>query len=393
MKVLHLDVSTGAAGDMLSAALLELCPDREAMLARLNAIGIPGVTYSIEPTQKHSVSGTHLAVRWHGEEEQPGCPHTGEERHHHHHHAHRGMFEISEILDVLDLPEPVRADVRAVYAIIAEAEAAVHGTTVEHIHFHELGTMDAVADISAACLIVHTLQPDLVTATPVCTGWGEIRCAHGLLPVPAPATARILQGVPSFAGDMEGELCTPTGAALVKYLAQRYDRQPLLTAERIGVGMGKKDFPKLSAVRAVLGTAEETIVELSCNVDDMTPEEVGFAIEELLRLGAPDAYYTPIGMKKNRPGVILTCLCRESQREEMVRALFRHPTTLGIRETLCRRYVLRRETETVETPYGPVRVKRSEGWGVQREKAEFDDLRRIAREADLTLEQVRELLT
>lgn len=389
MRALFLDVSAGAAGDMLSAALLELCQDRDAMLARLNAAKIPGVTFSAQRVEKHGVVGTHLTVLFRGEEEEQGVP---DAHPHHHAHVHRGMFEIREIVAGLDVPETVRRDVLAVYQEIAEAEAEVHGTTMEHIHFHELGSMDAIADITAACLILHELRPEHITASPVCTGFGEILCAHGRLSVPAPATARILRGVPSFAGDMEGELCTPTGAALIKHFAQTYSRQPAMTAERIGYGMGKKDFPKLSAVRAVLGSVEETIVELSCNVDDMSPEAVGFAIEELLRLGAPDAYYTPIGMKKNRPGVILTCLCREDQRDEMVRALFRHTTTLGIRETLCRRYVLRRAERMVETPYGPVRVKRSEGYGVEREKAEFDDLRRIAREADLTLDEARELL-
>ena len=389
MRALFLDVSAGAAGDMLSAALLELCQDRDAMLARLKAAKIPGVTFSAQRVEKHGVVGTHLTVLFRGEEEEQGVP---DAHPHHHAHVHRGMFEIREIVAGLDVPETVRRDVLAVYQEIAEAEAEVHGTTMEHIHFHELGSMDAIADITAACLILHELRPEHITASPVCTGFGEILCAHGRLSVPAPATARILRSVPSFAGDMEGELCTPTGAALIKHFAQTYSRQPAMTAERIGYGMGKKDFPKLSAVRAVLGSVEETIVELSCNVDDMSPEAVGFAIEELLRLGAPDAYYTPIGMKKNRPGVILTCLCREDQRDEMVRALFRHTTTLGIRETLCRRYVLRRAERMVETPYGPVRVKRSEGYGVEREKAEFDDLRRIAREADLTLDEARELL-
>ena len=389
MRALFLDVSAGAAGDMLSAALLELCQDRDAMLARLNAAKIPGVTISAQRVEKHGVVGKHLTVLFRGEEEEQGVP---DAHPHHHAHVHRGMFEIREIVAGLDVPETVRRDVLAVYQEIAEAEAEVHGTTMEHIHFHELGSMDAIADITAACLILHELRPEHITASPVCTGFGEILCAHGRLSVPAPATARILRSVPSFAGDMEGELCTPTGAALIKHFAQTYSRQPAMTAERIGYGMGKKDFPKLSAVRAVLGSVEETIVELSCNVDDMSPEAVGFAIEELLRLGAPDAYYTPIGMKKNRPGVILTCLCREDQRDEMVRALFRHTTTLGIRETLCRRYVLRRAERMVETPYGPVRVKRSEGYGVEREKAEFDDLRRIAREADLTLDEARELL-
>lgn len=385
MRTLYLDVTAGAAGDMLSAALLELCPDRDAMLARLNTVGIPGIRFEAQRVERHGVTGTHLAVFVNGEEEQPGGPDAA-------HHAQRGMPEIREIVAGLNLPENVRLAVLAVYTEIAEAEASVHGEPVEHIHFHELGALDAVADITAACLMVHELGVSHITASPVCTGFGEVRCAHGVLPVPAPATARILRGVPSFAGEMEGELCTPTGAALVKHFAQTFSRQPVMTAERIGYGMGKKDFPRLSAVRAVLGETEETIVELSCNVDDMSPEAVGFAIEELLRLGAPDAYYTPIGMKKNRPGVILTCLCREEQRDDMVRAIFRHTTTLGIRETLCRRYVLRRAEKTVETPYGPVRVKRSEGYGVEQEKAEYDDLRRIAREADMTLEEARELI-
>ena len=382
MKELFLDVSTGAAGDMLSAALLELFEDRDAALQRLNGIGIPGVTFCAENVQKHGIGGTHLRVLVDGEEE-------GETAHS---HPHRHLSDVAEVVGGLNLPDAVKRQVLSVYWSIAEAESAVHGEPVREVHFHELGMMDAIADVSAACLLVHLLGAEHITASPVCTGYGTVHCAHGLLPVPAPATAKLLEGVPSFAGDMEGELTTPTGAALVRHLAQDFARQPAMTAERIGLGMGKKDFEKLSAVRAVLGTGEETIVELSCNVDDMSPEAVGFAIEELLRLGAPDAYYTPIGMKKNRPGVMLTCLCREAQRDEMVRAIFRHTTTLGIRETLCRRHVLRREERTVETPYGPVRVKRSEGYGVTREKAEFDDLRRIARDADLTLEEARELI-
>ena len=385
MKLLHLDVSTGAAGDMLSAALLELFEDRAAALARLNDMGIPGVAFSAEPVTKHSLAGTHLRVRFRGEEE-------GHERAQHDHTHHRHLADVAEIIAGLNLPEEVKRDALAVYRSVAAAESAVHGEPVDEVHFHELGMMDAIADVCAACLLTHLLGVERVTATRVCTGFGTVRCAHGLLPVPAPATARLLEGLPCFAGTMEGELCTPTGAALVRHLAQDYGPLPPMRMIRTGVGMGMKDFPALSAVRTFLGEAEETILELSCNVDDMSPEAVGFAIEELLRLGAPDAYYTPIGMKKNRPGVILTCLCRAEQRDEMVRAMFRHTTTLGIRETLCRRYVLRRAERTEQTPYGPVRVKRSEGYGVEREKAEYEDLRRIARDADLTLEEARKLI-
>ena len=382
MKELYLDLTTGAAGDMISAALLELFDDRGAALARLNAIGVPGVEYAALPVTRSGVTGTRLEVRYHGEEEgsEPA------------HHASRGLADVTEIVSKLNLPEEVRKAVLDVYRTIADAESAVHGEPANQIHFHELGMMDAIADISAAALLVHLLQVDHITVSPVCTGWGTVRCAHGLLPVPAPATAKLLEGLNCFAGETEGELCTPTGAALARHFAQAFGHQPPMTVLRSGVGMGKKEFSRLSAVQARLGETEEAILELSCNVDDMSPEAVGFAIEELLRLGAPDAYYTQIGMKKSRPGLILTCLCRAEQRDEMVRALFRHTTTLGIRETLCRRYVLRRETRTVETPYGPVRIKRSEGYGAEREKAEYDDLRRIARDADLTLDEARELI-
>ena len=384
MKVLHLGVSSGAAGDMISAALLELFDDRSAALARLNEIGLPGVVFRAETVTRHQIAGTHLRVLYRGEEE-------GDAPHHSHDH-HRHLSDVTEIVAGLNLPACVKADVEAVYRSIAEAESAVHGEPVQQVHFHELGMMDAIADVSAACLLKHLLGVEHVTATSVCTGYGKVRCAHGLLDIPAPATAKLLEGLPCFAGTMEGELCTPTGAALVRHFAQAFGPMPEMTVQRTGFGMGQKDFPNLSAVRAVLGETEETILELSCNMDDMSPEAVGFAIDELLRLGAPDAYYTAIGMKKNRPGVTLTCLCRPEQRDEMVRAMFRHTTTLGIRETLCRRYVLRRGTHTEETPYGPVRIKRSEGYGVTREKAEYDDLKRIAREANMTLEEARSLI-
>ena len=380
MRELYIDCSTGAAGDMLAAALLELFEDKDDILRRLNALGIPGVEYAAEKVTKHSVAGTHLTVRYLGAEEGSAGP-----------HERRGIEDIGAIIDGLSMPENVRKHVRRVYRMIAEAESEVHGLPVEQIHFHELGAMDAVADISAVCYMISRLNPDRITASPICTGFGEIKCAHGILPVPAPATAALLKDVPSFAGSIEGELCTPTGAALVKYFAADYSQAPLMTVHSRGCGMGKRDFPKLSAVRVSLGESEESIIELSCNVDDMSPEAVGFAIDELLRHGAPDAYYEAIGMKKNRPGLLLTCLCRESQRDEMVKLMFRHTTTLGIRETLCRRYVLRREEGTVETPYGAVRVKLSGGYGVQRKKAEFDDLKRLAQENDLTITELKEL--
>ena len=383
MRELFIDASRGLAGDMLGASLLELFDDPAAIVEKLNAIGIPGVCYHLEKATSYAIAGSHLHVEYLGEEE------GHNERHG---HQHRTLGDIGGIVDGLNLPANLKEQVRAVYRRIAEAEAKVHGTEVELVHFHELGAMDAVADITTACYLVDALKVDRITVSPVCTGYGSVRAAHGVMPVPAPATACLLEGVPCYAGQIEGELCTPTGAALVRHLADSFAQMPSMTPLAEGYGLGHKDFGQLSCVRSILGETDETIVELCCNVDDMSPETVGFAIEELLRSGAVDAWYEPIGMKKTRPGLLLSCLCREENRDEIVRLLFRHTSTIGIRETLCRRYVLRRKEEIISTPYGPVRRKISEGYGVERRKMEYDDLARIAREQDLSLCELEELL-
>lgn len=382
MRELFIDASRGLAGDMLGAALLELFADPSAMVEKLNAIGIPGICYRLEKATSYAIAGSHLHVEYMGEEE--ARAHSG--------HHHRTLGDIDGIIDGLELSAALKKQVRAVYRSIAEAEARVHGTEVELVHFHELGAMDAVADITAACFLVDALEVNRITASPVCTGFGSVRAAHGVMPVPAPATARLLEGVPCYAGQIEGELCTPTGAALIRHFADAFGQAPAMTPLVAGYGLGHKDFGQLSCVRTILGQSEENIVELCCNVDDMSPEAVGFAIEELLRGGAVDAWYEPIGMKKTRPGLLLSCLCREEKRDEIVRLLFKHTSTIGIRETLCRRYVLKRKEEILVTPYGPVRRKISEGCGVERRKEEYDDLSRIAREQGLSLRELEELL-
>lgn len=405
MKTLYLECHMGAAGDMLAAALLELCPDPEAMLSRLNGLGLPGVVYTRVPTVKCGITGTRLSVTVHGQEEHSldhshTHPHThqsGEDHPHSHpHHEHHGLAEIRRIVSHLDLPEPVRRDVLAVYQQIAQAESQIHGQPVEQIHFHEVGSLDAVADITAVCLLLHVLAPARVIASPIHVGTGQVQCAHGILPVPAPATALLLRGIPTYGGGIPGELCTPTGAALLRHFVQSFGPQPVLTVSGIGYGMGSKDFPQANCLRAMLGEAPEegteTVSELRCDLDDMTPEALAFAQQTLLEAGALDAFTTPIGMKKGRPGVLLTVLCPPDQRETMLRLLFRHTTTLGVRETVCRRYTLAREIRTVETAAGPVRVKQSSGWGVSREKPEYEDLARIARERNCSLAEAAELL-
>ena len=384
MKTLYLDCFMGCAGDMLTAALLELFDDPVAILTELNALGIPSVKFIREKSIKCGITGTHIRVFVHDEEE---C----ECGHHHHHHS--GMADIAPIVEHLALSQKVKQQVLDIYQIIAQAESKVHGVPVEQIHFHEVGAMDAIADITAVCYLMDKLGVHQVYASPVHVGSGQVKCAHGLLPVPAPATALILQGVPIYGGEVKGELCTPTGGALLKYYVNHFGDMPTMTVSAIGYGMGKKDFDRPNCVRAMVGeTAGQTddVLELSCNLDDMTGEGIGFAMEQLMDAGALDVFTTAIGMKKNRPGIMLTVLCRPEDKEKLLPLIFRHTTTLGVRENRLHRYILDRKTETVQTPYGPVRQKIATGYGVERKKYEFEDIARLARENGLSLKDIAE---
>ena len=254
MKTLYLNCAMGAAGDMLTAALLELMPDKAGAIAELNAIGIPNVVYGYETVTRCGIRGTHMSVKVNGVEESE----TMHEHHHHGAHHHTGMHRIEHIVrDHLDLPEAVKEDVLAVYGMIAEAESHAHGVPVTDIHFHEVGTMDALADISAVCLLLHKLAPEQIIASPVCMGSGQVRCAHGILPVPTPATAYLLQGIPAYSGDIKTELCTPTGAALLKCFVSRFGDMPVITTQAIGYGMGTKEFDAANCIQAFWGETAE----------------------------------------------------------------------------------------------------------------------------------------
>lgn len=405
MRTIYLDCSMGAAGDMLMAALLELLPEKDTFLQKMQSLGLPGLEISAEPSVKCGITGTHMRVLIHGEEE--GHPHEHAAEAHAHSHAdapeaahahvhvhphhHTDLNELTHRISHLNVSEAVRSNILAVYQSIADAESRVHGVPVEQIHFHEVGSLDALADVTSVCLLMELLAPEQVLASPVHVGSGQVRCAHGILPVPAPATALLLEGIPIYGGSIRGELCTPTGAALLRRFVTRFGPLPPMRVEKTGYGMGTKDFEAANCVRAMLGQTEESaghILELACNLDDMTPEAVGFAMEQLFAAGALDVYTTPIGMKKNRPGVLLTCMCREDNREAMLRTIFRHTSTLGVRVSVCDRYTLSRRQYAVQTPDGEIRVKESSGWGVLRRKAEFEDLARIARQTGKSIAEV-----
>ena len=271
MKTLYLECAMGAAGDMLTAALLELTGDRQAFIEKMNALGLPGVTVTAEESVRCGITGTHVSVTVNGAEEESAdadchphehehgheSPHDHEHEHEHHHgHHHSSVPEIEALISGLPVSDRVKSDAKAVYALIADAESRVHGWPVSEIHFHEVGTLDAVADVVGVCLLMEALAPEQVIVSPVHTGSGHVSCAHGILPVPAPATALILQGIPTYGGRIKGELCTPTGAALLKHFASRFGDCPVMTVSAIGYGMGKKDFEQANCVRAFLGESE-----------------------------------------------------------------------------------------------------------------------------------------
>lgn len=380
----------GAAGDMLTAALLELC-DKQKFLEKINAIGIPKVTEEANSGSKCGICGTQMSVRVDGIAEESHDVH--EHTHHHHaHHAHTSMQDIENLIHGFTVSEKVKSDAIAIYKLLAEAESHAHGKPVAEIHFHEVGTLDAVTDIVGVCMLIEEVAPEKIIASPIHVGSSHVHCAHGILPVPAPATAYLLQNIPMYGGTVEGELCTPTGAALLKYFVSEFCNMPVIKTDSIGYGFGKKEFSRLSCVRAFLGDTEdqtEQIIELKCNLDDMTGERIGLALERLFEAGALDVFTTPIGMKKNRPAILLTCLCRPQQRDTMLHEIFKHTTTIGVRETLCNRYVLDR-TETVQhTQYGDVRVKQIRGYGVERSKPEFDDLARLTQKHGVAIDKIK----
>lgn len=255
--------------------------------------------------KKCGITGTHIRVTVGGAEENENI--------HEHHHSHNHLSDIKHIVGHLNLSEKVHNDVISVYSIIAEAESKVHNCKIENIHFHEVGTMDAIADIVGVCMLIDELGVDEIMASPINVGKGQVKCAHGILPVPAPATALILKDIPIYSNNINDELCTPTGAALLKYFVKKFAEMPVMKISKIAYGLGTKDFETANCVRAFLGETENKayrVVELMCNIDDVSGERISFAMNRLFDGGALDVFTTPINMKKSRPAILLTCICR-----------------------------------------------------------------------------------
>lgn len=429
MKTLYLDCSMGAAGDMLMAALSELVPAPDSFISRLDQLGIPKVSVTRQASVKCGITGAHISVKVGGLSEESmdlhthdghththdedahghdGHTHThdedthGHDGHTHTHdedtHSHGSFSELEGIIGELPVSSYVKENALAVYRLIAEAEAKVHGMPLSQVHFHEVGSMDAVADIVGVCMLMEELAPDVVAASPVQVGSGKVRCAHGILPVPAPATAELLRGVPSYGGSIVGELCTPTGAALLRHFVTTFGPMPVMTVSAIGYGMGSKDFSAANCIRAMVGgdsTAQmvnDRVWELSCNLDDMTGEAIAFAGEGLLAAGALDVFTVPIVMKKGRPAVMLVCIAKAEDADRIAGEMLRHTTTFGVRRKSCDRYILDRVIESTDTPYGSIRIKTGRGYGVEKSKPEYEDVAAAARANNVSIGEVLQAL-
>lgn len=396
MKTLYIECNMGVAGDMLGAALLEVYGDRDGFLRMVNEAGIEGISVSAYDCIRCGIIGTKLNVNVYGETEHEHHEHSHEHDHYHSHehsHSHASYASILEKISSYNIPEQVKKDASEVYKIIGEAEAKVHGAKLTNIHFHEVGTLDAVADVIISCWLMRLIDPDRVICSPVCTGSGTVRCAHGILSVPAPAVAEIIKGIPVYAGKIRSELTTPTGAALVRYFADSFGEIPVMTIEKNGSGMGTKEFEQANCVRVFLGNSGENnadrVCVIRCNIDDMTGEDLGYACDKLMKGGALDVFTVPVYMKKNRPGVLLVCVCEEEKRDEMTRLIFLHTSTRGLRYSSADRAKLTSSFYEKETEYGMVKIKKSEGFGIVREKPEFESMKKLADENSVSIDEIR----
>jgi pyridinium-3,5-bisthiocarboxylic acid mononucleotide nickel chelatase len=378
MRTAYFDCFSGISGDMMIGALVDAGANFEVLRGRLATLHVPGYELAIETVTKHGVAGTKFHVNVHD----PGM-------------QHRRLRDIEAILRASGLEPRIQDRALEVFTRLAEAEATVHHTTIDQVHFHEVGAIDSIVDITGAVIALDWLGVQRVLASAVNVGSGFVRAAHGVLPVPGPATAELLKGAPTYARGNDGELTTPTGAALLATLAESFGPLPQLRVEQIGYGAGTKDLPHApNLLRVFIGEDStrgdaDVITVLEANLDDMNPEWFAYAQEQLFAQGALDVFYTPIFMKKNRPATKLTVLCESSTLEPIVATLFQETSTFGVRTYEVRRQKLQRFSQMVETPYGAIAVKIGEWHGqVVQISPEYESCRQAAGGRGVPLKEV-----
>lgn len=419
-RILYFDCFAGISGDMSLGALIDLGLDPSAVLDEIKKLGVKGYDIEIKKISRYSISGTDVKVTLNGESE---CVHEHEHQHghggghghiHSHGHSHRhggkerSLSDIVHIIRSSGISEKAKKLSIAVFGEIAKAEASVHGTLLSEVHFHEVGAVDSIVDIVGTAICIDMLKVDRIFCSPVHEGQGFVDCRHGRLPVPVPAVIKMLggSGISIVTEDIQAELVTPTGFGILKTVSESCGKMPEMLVESVGYGFGKAETGRLNALRVILGTAGkpetaenrgnekagDRVTLMETNIDDATGEALGYAMDRLMRAGALDVWFTPIQMKKNRPAVVLSVLCRTDDAEELSDIIFMETSTIGIRMQQLDRITLKREIRTVKTELGEVRVKLVVVRGLERVQPEYEDCARIAEKNNLSLNEVYEIV-
>lgn len=389
MKTLYFECESGISGDMTVAALLDIGADEDALLEGLESLGIGGYKIKIGRVDKSGINACDFDVQL----EHTHHSHTND---HHDHHEHRNLGDIIAIIRNSEISPNAKAMAEKIFRVVAEAEAVVHGKPLDEVHFHEVGAVDSIVDIVATAICVDNLGAGRVICSPLCEGTGTIRCQHGVIPVPAPATLEIVRShkIPMTITDNQGEMVTPTGAAIVAALAEEFRHPQSCVVKKTGYGAGKREYKTANVLRAMLLTENvgdsggDSVIKLECNLDDITGEELGYACELLRESGALDVWCTPIQMKKSRPGYMLSVLALPEVKEHMAELMFRHTSTIGLRCSTHHRIVMERRVETRQTEYGPVEIKEASYGEICKLKPEFENLKQLAKDKNLSISQI-----
>jgi uncharacterized protein (TIGR00299 family) protein len=380
MRTLYFDCFAGASGDMILGAMVAAGADPNYLRTQLSTLPVTGFGITFETVNRSGLSATFARVE------------TA------HEHKHRHLADIKQIIEGAGLSDSVKRRAVQIFTRLAEAEARVHNEPVDHIHFHEVGALDAIVDVVGAAICFDALKIDRFVCSPLHVGSGMMKMAHGQFPIPPPAVSELLKGVPFYATEIKGELLTPTGAAIITTVCNEYGPIPQMTTEITGYGAGTRQYPDFpNVLRVLLGetgtdnTIEERLWMLETNLDDASPQIIGHFMDRVLELGALDCYFTPVQMKKNRPGVLLSVLCGREEKEAVMKLLFMETTTLGVRSYEVLRRALVRSVVRVETQYGPIDVKVAQLNGrVVNEMPEFEQCREAAARENVPLKVVEE---
>ncbi len=382
MKIAYFDCFSGASGDMIIGSLLDAGLPLELLRRELSKLSLSHYEIGVRKAIKRGLAGSQVIINI-------------DERHHHDHHRH--LYDIISIVKNSDLAESAKEQIIKIFSRLAEAEAKVHQTAVDKIHFHEVGAMDAIIDVTGAVIGLEALGIERVYCSPLHLGSGTIECAHGVLPVPAPATAELIKDKPVYSTGVKGELLTPTGAAILTTLAYEFGPMPAIIPQKLGYGVGTSDPQIPNLLRVIIGDLTdgfgdyefERVAVLETNIDDMNPQIYDYLIQKMLKEGALDVFLAPIQMKKNRPGTMITVICQLDKLEEFSNLILRETTTLGLRWRIDNRIKALRSFEDIKTNYGPVTVKIAKvGDKITNYSVEYDDCKRLAIENQVPLKEV-----